>query len=327
MTAPRASFRHLGALWIQVTGTWCNLTCNHCFNSSGPKDPWIGRMEPAQVRAAIDEGASLGVKEIYYTGGEPFLHPDILGLTEYGLRHAPTTILTNGTLISEPMAGRLGALAAAARYSLEVRLSLDASEREANDTIRGKGVFDKVLQAARTLETHGLLPIITVSEIATPSYARLRDMLLAAGIRRPRLKIIPVFPMGRLARASWMRCGTSGKALGRSERRPRERHPGRRSWMVGTRSDRVTRGNEEPRRPIRSSAAPGAWRIARSPSALSSDRPPLLRMHRKMREVLRLGPGFLSVDPGQDQTRAEVRNIRLVRSGFLHRPRAVLGHS
>ena len=156
-------------------------------------------MEPAQVRAAIDEGASLGVKEIYYTGGEPFLHPDILGLTEYGLRHAPTTILTNGTLISEPVAGRLGAVAAAARYSLEVRLSLDASEREANDTIRGKGVFDKVLQAARTLETHGLLPIITVSEIATPSYAPLRDMLLAAGIRRPRLKIIPVFPMGRLA--------------------------------------------------------------------------------------------------------------------------------
>ena len=229
--APRAPFRQLGTLWIQVTGTWCNLTCTHCFNGSGPKDPWIARMEPARVRAAIDEGSSMGVKEIYYTGGEPFLHPDILDLIRYALRHAPTTVLTNGTLIAEPLAGRLGALAAAHRYSLEIRLSLDAADRERNDAIRGKGVFDKVLRAARCLEANGLLPIITVSEMAlergaapgaagglgdgrgeaAPAdgaeaeglpaglYGRLREMLLSAGIRRPRIKIIPVFHMGRLA--------------------------------------------------------------------------------------------------------------------------------
>ena len=218
-TAPRAPFRHLGALWIQVTGTWCNLTCTHCFNASGPKDPRIQRMEPAQVRAAIDEAASLGVKELYYTGGEPFLHPDILDLIEYALRCAPTTVLSNGTLITEAVADRLAALAAASRYSLEVRLSLDAVDGETNDAIRGKGVFDKVLRAAVRLEVRGLLPIITVSEIAmergsdgaAPTgqpeanglpaglYAFLREMLLAAGLRRPRLKIIPVFHMGRLA--------------------------------------------------------------------------------------------------------------------------------
>ncbi len=225
--APRAAFRQLGALWIQVTGTWCNLTCTHCFNESGPRDPWIARMEPPQVRAAIDEGASLGVKEIYYTGGEPFLHPDILGLIRYALRHAPTTVLTNGTLIGEPVADRLGALAAAHRYSLEIRLSLDAADRAINDAIRGKGVFDKVVRAAVLLEARGLLPIITVSEMALEGgaapgasgtgesggapageagaagppaglYGRLREMLLAAGLRRPRIKIIPVFHMGRL---------------------------------------------------------------------------------------------------------------------------------
>ena len=211
--APRASFRHLNALWIQVTGTWCNLTCTHCFNASGPKDPWIHHMDPAQVRAAIAEAASLGAKEIYYTGGEPFLHPDILDLTQYALQRAPTTVLTNGTLITGAVAERLGALAAASRYSLEIRLSLDAAHRDANDAIRGRGVFDKVLRAALLLEAEGLLPIITVSEmglepepggaaaadLAAGPYARLREMLLAAGIRRPRIKIIPVFHMGRLA--------------------------------------------------------------------------------------------------------------------------------
>jgi len=217
--APRAPFRQLSALWIQVTGTWCNLTCTHCFNASGPKDPWVRRMGPAQVRAAIDEAAAIGVKELYFTGGEPFLHPDILELIQYALRHAPTTVLTNGTPITEAVADRLGALAAATRYSLEIRLSLDAPDAETNDAIRGRGVFAKVLRAARLLEARRVLPIITVSEIAmergpadgAPAgqagadglaagpYGRLREMLLAAGIRRPRLKIIPVFHMGRLA--------------------------------------------------------------------------------------------------------------------------------
>jgi hypothetical protein len=175
-------------------------------------------MTADQVRAAIDEGTALGVKELYLTGGEPFLHPDILELLAYALRHAPATVLTNGTPISEAMADRLGGMAAASRYSLEIRLSLDAMDRESNDAIRGQGVFDKVLAAARRLEARGVLPIITVSEIVfgpvpaagspaaeTPAgdlpgpYARLHEMLLAAGIRRPRIKIIPVFHMGRLS--------------------------------------------------------------------------------------------------------------------------------
>ena len=152
------------------------------------------------MRAALDEGATLGMKEVYFTGGEPFLHPEIVDLLAYALAHAPTTVLTNGTLIGEAMADRLGAAAAASRYSLEVRLSLDALDPEANDAIRGVGVFRKVLRAARALESRGLLPIITVSELALEPepYDRLREMLLAAGVRRPRIKIIPVFPMGRL---------------------------------------------------------------------------------------------------------------------------------
>ena len=197
---PRAPFRQLVALWIQVTGTWCNLTCTHCFNRSGPRDPWMKTMDSAQVRAALDEGTALGIKEVYFTGGEPFLHPEIVDLLAYALAHAPTTVLTNGTLIGEALADRLGAAAAASRYSLEVRLSLDALDPEANDAIRGVGVFRKVLRAARALESRGLLPIITVSELALEPepYDRLREMLLAAGVRRPRIKIIPVFPMGRL---------------------------------------------------------------------------------------------------------------------------------
>src|SRR5215813_6696125 len=64
-------FSHLSTLWIQVTGTWCNLQCLHCINASGPKDPWLKSLDTETVKRYITEAESSGVKEIYFTGGEP----------------------------------------------------------------------------------------------------------------------------------------------------------------------------------------------------------------------------------------------------------------
>jgi AdoMet-dependent heme synthase len=198
---PVVPFLHLEALWVQVTGTWCNLQCVHCLNASGPRDPWLPSMDAPNVRRHIAEAAALGVKEIYFTGGEPLLHPEIAPLLEFALERAPTTVLTNGTLVDDAMADALGALGARARYSLEVRVSLDDSDRERNDAIRGRGAFDRALRAIVRLERRGLLPILTATEVDdTPPglYDRLRNLLLAAGVARPRVKILPLFPVGRM---------------------------------------------------------------------------------------------------------------------------------
>ena len=71
---PLAPFRGLSALWVQITGTWCNLECRHCINASGPRAPWLRPLDGETIRRAIREAERLGVKEIYFTGGEPFLH-------------------------------------------------------------------------------------------------------------------------------------------------------------------------------------------------------------------------------------------------------------
>jgi hypothetical protein len=93
------------------------------------------------------------------------------------------------------------ALAAASRYSLELRVSVDADTAEANDAIRGRGTFERALAAVRRLDTRGLPPIVTATEIAAPAgrslYERLRARLLVEGVRRPRVKILPVLPLGR----------------------------------------------------------------------------------------------------------------------------------
>jgi len=205
--APVAPFLRFSTLWIQITGTWCNLECTHCINASGPKEPWLKPLRAEVARAAIREAEELGVKEIYFTGGEPFLHGDILPLLDLALQTAPTTVLTNGTLIDAAMADELAALAASAPYSLEIRVSLDDTDSEKNDRIRGAGAFDKAMDAVRRLHERGLLPIVTATEITSGEHAdgrgmyeRFRDFLTARGIEKPRVKIMPVFALGRLAR-------------------------------------------------------------------------------------------------------------------------------
>jgi AdoMet-dependent heme synthase len=203
--APVAPFVHLTALWIQITGTWCNLECTHCLNASGPKEPWLKPLASETARSAIVDGERLGVKEIYFTGGEPFLHKDILPLLELSLSVAPTTVLTNGTVISEAMADALAALAQAAAYSLEIRVSLDHVQPELNDRVRGRGAWAKAVRAVRLLSARGLVPIVTATEIlgaettdGAGMYERFRNFLLAEGITKPRVKIMPVFPIGRV---------------------------------------------------------------------------------------------------------------------------------
>ena len=209
---PVVPFLRLSALWVQITGTWCNLECTHCINASGPDDPWLKPIAPEVARAAIREADQLGVKEIYFTGGEPFLHGEIMALLADALAVAPTTVLTNGTLIDPAMADRLAALARGAAYSLEIRVSLDDTDPERNDRIRGAGAFDKAVRAIQLLHERGLLPIVTATEITSHEHAggrgiyeRFRGFLAGLGIEKPRVKTMPVFALGRSSRGGGRR--------------------------------------------------------------------------------------------------------------------------
>src|SRR5882672_8853824 len=194
--------RHLDNLWIQVSGTRCNIECSHCFNNSGPHATTFGHMTLEAVNRAIAAAAVRGVREIYFTGGEPFLHAQLLDMIACALAVAPTTVLTNGMLISDRIADTLAQLAIASQYSLEVRVSLDGYTEEMNDVIRGPGVFRLALAGAVRLARHNLLPLITIvrtwddaDELATlAGFAR---VLKDAGCDRPRIKVLPPLPLGR----------------------------------------------------------------------------------------------------------------------------------
>src|SRR5205807_6229003 len=102
------------------------------------------------------EGETAGVTEIYFTGGEPFLHREIVPLLERALAAAPTTVLTNGTMITPGVADVLAALAVSSIYSLEIRVSVDDVDATTNDRIRGAGSLARAARALTLLHERGL---------------------------------------------------------------------------------------------------------------------------------------------------------------------------
>src|SRR5437763_13730679 len=108
MTAvPQVALAHLDDLWFQVAGTLCNLSCAHCFISCSPHNRSFGFLDLETVRRALAESVALGVKEYYFTGGEPFLNPDLVPILELTLQYGPATVLTNGTVFKAEWLDRL----------------------------------------------------------------------------------------------------------------------------------------------------------------------------------------------------------------------------
>jgi pyruvate-formate lyase-activating enzyme len=198
---PEQPFHHLDALWVQVAGTLCNLACTHCFVSCGPDEERHAMMSRAEVRGRVAEALALGVKEIYLTGGEPFLHPEIEPILEDALALAPVSVLTNGTLFTARRVAWLAALSRRARFALELRVSLDGTDAATHDAFRGPGAWLRTLAGLRALSDAGLLPIVTVTSPAGADPRALTErcvaMLAAEGVRVPRVKLLPMFRLGR----------------------------------------------------------------------------------------------------------------------------------
>jgi sulfatase maturation enzyme AslB (radical SAM superfamily) len=205
--APRVYLEQLDHLWFQITGTLCNLTCTHCFISCSPGNHAFEFLDFEKVIETLDQSRSLGVKEYYFTGGEPFMHPRMLDILERTLAIGPATVLSNGTLFREKTVARLIQLRDNSIYSLELRVSIDGPDAPSNDRIRGEGSFVRAMEGVKRLVDAGFLPIITMAQTwdddAGPMiYQQMRRVLLDLGYSRPRIKLLPSLKLGaELARS------------------------------------------------------------------------------------------------------------------------------
>jgi pyruvate-formate lyase-activating enzyme len=123
-------------LWLYANFD-CNLRCDYCCVRSSPKAPRRA-LGLDRVRRIAVEAAELGVGEIFVTGGEPFLLPDIGDILTACAAAAPTTVLTNGMLF----AGRhLQTLRSLPRDRVTLQISLDSPTPERHDAHRGNGTW------------------------------------------------------------------------------------------------------------------------------------------------------------------------------------------
>ena len=205
--APRVALSSLDTLWFQVAGTVCNIACTHCFISCSPTNHTHEMMSLAEVERHLVDAAALGVREYYFTGGEPFLNPDMEAILAAALERGPASVLTNGLLLDPARCARLKAMEEASDYSLDLRVSLDGWDAATNDPIRGEGTFERILAGIENLAAAGLNPVITVTEACAEAATdsgkeRFFELLRGMGIERPRLKVLPVFQIGAEAERS-----------------------------------------------------------------------------------------------------------------------------
>src|SRR6266700_2340450 len=137
-------------LWL-YTNFDCNLRCDYCCVRSSPTAP-RRELGLARVQRIAREAAELGVKEIFVTGGEPFLLEDIGQILVSCAAAAPTTVLTNGMLFTGRRAESLRALP---RDRIVLQISLDSATPRLHDLHRGPGTCARTREGIQRARAHG----------------------------------------------------------------------------------------------------------------------------------------------------------------------------
>jgi len=151
---PVSGFSFADTVFFELT-RFCNLSCTHCFNSSGKK--MKGEISFENQAYLIKKCAEFGAQEIRFTGGEPMVLRKIYSLIKCAsLNNLRVSMGTNGTLITQKNAKRL---CASGLHSAIV--SIDGMEKS-HDAIRGLGAFQKSINGILNLREQGIYVRINV---------------------------------------------------------------------------------------------------------------------------------------------------------------------
>jgi len=138
----------LNTVWFN-TGTLCNLTCVNCYIESSLINDRLAYLTEAEVGSYLDEidTQNLGVLEIGFTGGEPFMNPEFIEMLALCLeRGFDVLVLTNAM---KPMHHKLDALLhLKARHGarLKFRVSIDHHTSQRHEELRGPASWAPMME-------------------------------------------------------------------------------------------------------------------------------------------------------------------------------------
>jgi len=146
-------------LWFN-TGTLCNIQCENCYILSSPTNDALLYITADEVSDYLDQldTRNWGVREIAFTGGEPFMNPEMIDITRRSLELGyEVLILTNAMqpLMRKRVREGLLDLRETYRDKLTFRISIDHWSAEHHDTERGVGSFERMLLGMQWLRDEG----------------------------------------------------------------------------------------------------------------------------------------------------------------------------
>ena len=156
-TRARVALRALETLWFN-TGTVCNLTCSNCYIESSPRNDRLAYLSHAEVASYLDEIASdqLPTRVIGFTGGEPFMNPDLPAMLDDVLaRGLSALVLTNAMRPMQKMRPHLLALRERHGDRLRLRVSVDHYAAPIHEAERGARTWKPTLEGLAWLARHG----------------------------------------------------------------------------------------------------------------------------------------------------------------------------
>lgn len=158
---PRAAvaLARLETLWFN-TGTLCNIACANCYIESDPRNDRLEYITAAEAAVFLDEIKALGLKtrEIGFTGGEPFLNPELPAMAADALRRGfRVLILTNAMKPMQRPRVKAQLLDLKARHGarLKLRVSLDHYTQALHESERGPRSWTSALDGLDWLKQNG----------------------------------------------------------------------------------------------------------------------------------------------------------------------------
>ena len=147
-------------LWFN-TGTLCNIECANCYIKSSPTNDALVYLTEAEVVSYLDqlETRNWVVREIGFTGGEPFMNPEMIAMARAALaRGYEVLILTNAMrpMMRKRVRAGLQDLQSEFGDKLTLRISVDHWSPEIHDAERGKDAFERTLKGMRWLRDAGI---------------------------------------------------------------------------------------------------------------------------------------------------------------------------
>jgi pyruvate-formate lyase-activating enzyme/predicted phosphodiesterase len=187
-------------LWV-YTNFHCNLACDYCVVASSPRAR-RRRLSPQRFCALVDEAVAEGFEELYVTGGEPFVHAQIVAMLEYASERLPTVVLTNAMLFTGRRRRELARLAG--RPGLTLQSSIDGARAETHDRWRGAGSWAAAIAGLRVAAELGLPLRVALTQ--TPDNGdeveELRELLAGLGVHGDAFAVRPLVARGFAAGAA-----------------------------------------------------------------------------------------------------------------------------